>query len=72
MQFLRSQGIAHMDLKPQNLLLTAPPKVSLKIGGQNYFTILSYALSNRFWNGTNIACRRSSRIFQRVTIVHGM
>jgi serine/threonine-protein kinase ULK/ATG1 len=33
MKFLRSEGIAHMDLKPQNILLTAPPKQVLKIGG---------------------------------------
>ena len=33
MQFLRSKGIAHMDLKPQNLLLTEPPKTILKIAG---------------------------------------
>lgn len=33
MQFLRSKGIAHMDLKPQNILLTDPPRPILKIAG---------------------------------------
>ena len=33
LQFLRSKGIAHMDLKPQNLLLTGDRKILLKVGG---------------------------------------
>lgn len=32
LQFMRSKGIAHMDLKPQNLLLTDTRKPVLKIG----------------------------------------
>lgn len=32
LQFLRSNGISHMDLKPQNLLLSSPMKPVLKIG----------------------------------------
>lgn len=32
LQFMRSKGIAHMDLKPQNLLLTEERKPVLKIG----------------------------------------
>ncbi len=33
LQYLKSQGIAHMDLKPQNLLLSSQTKPLLKIGG---------------------------------------
>ncbi|KAK3095391.1 hypothetical protein FSP39_014132 [Pinctada imbricata] len=32
MMYLRSHNVAHMDLKPQNILLTAPPNTRLKIG----------------------------------------
>ena len=33
LQFLHEKGIAHMDLKPQNLLLTGGVKPVLKIAG---------------------------------------
>ena len=39
LQFLRSNGISHMDLKPQNLLLSSPMKPVLKIGGLFFFSI---------------------------------
>ena len=32
MMYMRSNNVAHMDLKPQNILLTAPPNPQLKIG----------------------------------------
>ena len=34
LQFLRSKGIAHMDLKPQNLLLTGDRRPILKVAGK--------------------------------------
>lgn len=34
LQFLRSHGLSHLDLKPQNLLLVTKPKLTLKIGGR--------------------------------------
>ena len=41
LQFLRSKGVAHMDLKPQNLLLSVSPKrkYRLKVGGNVYMYI---------------------------------
>ena len=33
MQYLNSQGISHMDLKPQNLLLTTGSPPTLKVAG---------------------------------------
>ena len=36
LQYLKSRGIAHMDLKPQNLLLSSQTKPILKIGGYNF------------------------------------
>ena len=40
LQFLRSKGVAHMDLKPQNLLLsvTGNRKYVLKVGGTHVCT----------------------------------
>lgn len=32
LRFLRSHNVCHMDLKPQNLLLTKKPKLRLKVG----------------------------------------
>lgn len=34
LQFLHSQNICHLDLKPQNLLIITQPKITLKIGGK--------------------------------------
>ena len=53
LQFLRSKGVAHMDLKPQNLLLsvTANKKYVLKVGGMHtlvytfIYTVLYIPLS---------------------------
>jgi len=34
LQYLRSNNVSHMDLKPQNLLLTTKPILSLKVAGK--------------------------------------
>ena len=34
MQYLRSHSVAHMDLKPQNILLTAASNPIIKIAGR--------------------------------------
>lgn len=40
LQFLRSNNICHLDLKPQNLLLVTGPQLTLKIGGkQNWLSV---------------------------------
>lgn len=33
LKFLRSHNVCHMDLKPQNLLLTSKPNLTLKLAG---------------------------------------
>lgn len=38
LQFLRANNIAHMDLKPQNLLLSARENPVLKLAGMNLNT----------------------------------
>ena len=43
LQFLREKGVAHMDLKPQNLLLTRGAHVPvLKVGGWSVFQLFKY------------------------------
>jgi serine/threonine-protein kinase ULK/ATG1 len=39
LKFLRSHNVCHMDLKPQNLLLTCKPNLTLKLAGK-YVVIL--------------------------------
>ena len=34
LKYLRDNNVCHMDLKPQNLLLVARPKLTLKVGGK--------------------------------------
>ena len=34
LKFLRSHNVCHMDLKPQNLLLTSTPRLMLKLAGK--------------------------------------
>jgi serine/threonine-protein kinase ULK/ATG1 len=34
LKFLRSHNVCHMDLKPQNLLLTSKPNLTLKLAGK--------------------------------------
>lgn len=33
LQYLRSQNVCHLDLKPQNLFLMKSPQLTLKVGG---------------------------------------
>lgn len=33
LKYLRNNNVSHMDLKPQNLLLTRRPRLTLKVGG---------------------------------------
>jgi serine/threonine protein kinase len=40
LKFLRSQNVCHMDLKPQNLLLTSKPNLTLKLAGKYAFMYL--------------------------------
>lgn len=35
MKYLRDNNVCHMDLKPQNLLLSTKPHLTLKLGGKN-------------------------------------
>lgn len=35
LRYLRDHGVCHMDLKPQNLLLTRRPRFTLKVGGSS-------------------------------------
>jgi len=49
-QYLRFHNIAHLDLKPANLLLTKAPYLTLKVAGLyslfNYIYLLNYFLYN--------------------------
>jgi len=46
LQFLRSHNVSHLDLKPQNLLLTRSPQLILKVGGlytsYRYYLIIMF------------------------------
>ena len=42
---LHKIGIAHMDLKPQNILLTSVNNPSLKLAGKVYLKIIRYRYS---------------------------
>ncbi|KAK7790208.1 hypothetical protein R5R35_013171 [Gryllus longicercus] len=41
LRFLRSHNVCHMDLKPQNLLLTTKPQLTLKLGDFGFAQLLS-------------------------------
>ena len=34
LEYMRSQKVSHMDLKPQNILLSSPANPILKVGGK--------------------------------------
>lgn len=34
LKYLRDNNVCHMDLKPQNLLLSTKPRLTLKLGGK--------------------------------------
>ncbi|XP_054285473.1 serine/threonine-protein kinase ULK3 isoform X2 [Macrosteles quadrilineatus] len=41
LKFLRQNNVVHLDLKPQNLLLTTQPRLSLKVGDFGFAQFLS-------------------------------
>lgn len=45
MLFLREHNVAHMDLKPQNILLTSVTNPTMKIAGTSFyrFGIITYS-----------------------------
>lgn len=77
LEFLRANSVSHMDLKPQNLLLTSKSNPQLKLTGNNYrdyykfwLTIDSFLL-DRFWVGSTIRKPTTRNISSRVSSVHG-
>lgn len=49
LRYLRDHNVCHMDLKPQNLLLTRKPQLILKVGGRyivNLFYFFIYFREN--------------------------
>ncbi|XP_068081474.1 serine/threonine-protein kinase ULK3 [Anabrus simplex] len=52
LRFLRSHNVCHMDLKPQNLLLTAKPKLTLKVADFGFAQYLSTDEQNSSLRGS--------------------
>lgn len=47
LRYLRDHNVCHMDLKPQNLLLTRRPQLVLKVGGISSIYFIFHIFSKK-------------------------
>ncbi|KAK7477825.1 hypothetical protein BaRGS_00030903, partial [Batillaria attramentaria] len=61
MQFLRSHSVAHMDLKPQNILLTSSSNPTIKIG--------DFGFAKNMFEGDELEVMRGSPLYMAPEII---